>query len=385
MVRYVVSVEGANGRRYALGDRDSVCLGRADDNAIAFPGERVVSRNHARLAMDGFQLQLESHGRNGTLVNGAFIRNGVPHTLRQGDVIELGPGGPQLKVTEATAAAQQATATSPWMYWTAAAVGTVAAVVIATFVIWNQQEQQLQQRVESAEERIERQTELASRLSDRLSGLERASERLSRRFDEEISHIASSYEEGGEGSAADVGFPSHVLQSVYLVGAANTANSITSIGTCFSIRQSGTLVTNYHVVEGAARVYVERDNEYFPARIVTEDPRLDVAVLRVRFRTEPLVPRNLGRDEVGIGVFAVGFPWADQTRGSATVTRGVVSGVTGDGDRLITDAAINPGNSGGPLVDAEGRVLGMNTSVMRNADVDGAAFAVTIDAILGRL
>lgn len=382
MSRSVVAVEGTKSREYAFQDGESLTIGRATENTIAFSGQDVVSRRHARLILERQQLQLESHGRNGTLVNGAFIRNAKTHTLKQGDVIQFGPGGPRLKVLEAPTSHAQSTSSGPWLRWSAATATTVLVALITTLVVWHQRETRIQERVEAAEEQIEEQTERAHELGNRLSSLERASEKLSQRFDQEMERITAGYGSQAHGGSQSPGFPSEVLESVYLVGAASSSGSITTIGTCFSVNRSGTLVTNHHVIEGAANVYVKRNSEYYPARIVTRDSRLDVAVLRVGFPTTPLQTRELGRDEVGIEAFAVGFPWTNYTRGHATVTRGVVSGITGNGNRLITDADINPGNSGGPLVDSSGRVIGMNTSALGDTVEDGAAFAVTVDAIL---
>lgn len=382
MARSVIVAEGRGKRQYALEEGDSITIGRAHHNTITFADNEVVSREHATLKFEKGQLAIVSSGLNGTLINGAFIRNGVAYPLKQGDVIQLAPSGPRLTVIQTAKRLGPVYSSGTRMRWVTAATLVMAATFLGTILLWIETEDSLGERVRAAEERIDKQSEIASDLENRFSNLSKANERLSRKFDEQVSRITATEGTSDNYGTEDAGFPSNILDSVYLVGAADGSNSVHSIGTSFSVHQSGILVTNFHVIENAAEVYIERDNQYYPARIVAQDPTLDVAVLRVGFSTRPLEPRQLAYVDRGIDVFAVGFPWVDQTEGHATVTRGVVSGITADRNHLITDATINPGNSGGPLVDENGRVVGMNSSVLGNGEARGAALAVTIDAIL---
>jgi S1-C subfamily serine protease len=263
-------------------------------------------------------------------------------------------------------------------------VGLVALAVVLLGV-WIARQQALQERLETTEERLAEQGQMTDELRERLSGLERANERLSEKFDTQVDRIVRDSQPTSESRTQRQDFPSHVLDSVYLVSAVNNRNSVQNIGTCFSVHSSGLLVTNYHVVRNAHSVYVTYRDQYFPAKVISYDASLDVAVMQVQFPTEPLPVRRLSQETLGVDAFAIGFPWARRTGGEATVTKGIVSSVTEDRDMLITDATINPGNSGGPLVDSEGRVMGMNTSVMRTERVEGAAFAVTISSILQML
>ena len=149
------------------------------------------------------------------------------------------------------------------------------------------------------------------------------------------------------------------------------------------------MATNNHVVEGATKVQVLMpDGKHFVAEVQGTDPVQDVAILRLN---DPSLPRAEFADstklQVGQPVMAIGSPLGQENQGS--VTTGVISGlhrfITAGGgnpaagnsetlpDVIQTDAAINPGNSGGPLVDAAGKVVGMNTAASSNANSIGYA------------
>lgn len=161
-----------------------------------------------------------------------------------------------------------------------------------------------------------------------------------------------------------------------------------SKGTGFLIAENGELLTNNHVIEGAEFIQVQLDDgRRFEASVLGRDPRLDVALLRVKAPGVRLQPARLGdsdRLEVGDWVMAIGNPFGL----SQTVTAGIVSAVgrTGRevdlgagnfGNLLQTDASINPGNSGGPLLNLDGEVVGINVAVRREAQ--GVGFAIPIN------
>jgi S1-C subfamily serine protease len=158
-------------------------------------------------------------------------------------------------------------------------------------------------------------------------------------------------------------------------------------GTGFVLTADGYIVTNNHVIDGVDRIEVAFTNgDLEPADVVGHDPSTDLAVLKVD-RTG-LATIEIGDSEaaqVGDEVVAIGNALA--LEGGLTVTRGIISGTnrtveTNVGGSLLgmvqTDAAINPGNSGGPLLDASGRVLGINTAIANPNAAQNVGFAIPI-------
>jgi Do/DeqQ family serine protease len=161
--------------------------------------------------------------------------------------------------------------------------------------------------------------------------------------------------------------------------------AVTSLGSGVIVSPEGYVLTNAHVVERGTRLRVGLlDGREFTARVVGADPSSDLAVLKLQ-TSERLPFVAAGRSDdlmIGETVIAIGNPFGL----SHTVTTGVVSAVHRNfkaGDRTLfdfvqTDASINPGNSGGPLLDIDGRLIGINTAILgeRNA---GIGFAIPID------
>ncbi|HEX8254954.1 MAG TPA: trypsin-like peptidase domain-containing protein [Thermoanaerobaculia bacterium] len=158
-----------------------------------------------------------------------------------------------------------------------------------------------------------------------------------------------------------------------------------SLGSGFVWSKDGIIVTNNHVVEGASRIVVNlNDGRQLPATLLGVDPDSDLAVLRVQEKNLAAAPIGTSSDlMIGESVVAVGNPFGL----SGTVTTGVVSALGRSvpsqdqtrtfTDFIQTDASINPGNSGGPLLNIEGRVIGINVAIY--AQAQGIGFAIPVD------
>jgi serine protease Do len=157
------------------------------------------------------------------------------------------------------------------------------------------------------------------------------------------------------------------------------------LGSGVIVSPEGYILTNNHVIDGAdtVKVVLSPGNEEYTAEVVGVDPKSDVAVLKID--ADDLQPIELGdSDQILVGdlVLAIGNPFGV----GQTVTMGMVSakgrahmGLDYE-DFIQTDAAINPGNSGGALVDAEGRLIGVNTAILSQSGGNlGIGFAIPIN------
>jgi len=154
------------------------------------------------------------------------------------------------------------------------------------------------------------------------------------------------------------------------------------IGSGVIATKDGYILTNNHVVDGADEVKVAlQDGREFTAKVIGRDPKTDIAVIKIDAKDLPAVPMaDSEKVEVGDVVLAIGNPFGI----GQTVTTGIVSATGRAGavgldyeDFIQTDAAINPGNSGGALVDAEGRLIGINTAILsRSGGNQGIGFAI---------
>jgi serine protease Do len=172
---------------------------------------------------------------------------------------------------------------------------------------------------------------------------------------------------------------------------------VAGMGSGFIIHPDGLVVTNEHVVRGATDVVVTvADGRDFDGRVEGTDEVNDLALIRLVTDGAPLPVAPLGRSDdllIGEWVVAIGNPFGQLLSNTEpTVTAGVISGlgrniVPGGADHrgyylgmIQTDASINPGNSGGPLVNADGEVIGVNSSIFtRGGGSEGLGFAIPIN------
>lgn len=162
-------------------------------------------------------------------------------------------------------------------------------------------------------------------------------------------------------------------------------------GTGFVWDEKGYIVTNFHVVEGARKITITlQDQSNWPAEVVGLAPERDLAVLKIdapKGRLKALPLGDSGALRVGRKVLAIGNPFGLD----ATLTTGVVSAlgreIESPNQRKITnviqtDAAINPGNSGGPLLNSEGRLIGVNTMIYSPSGASaGIGFAIPVNTV----
>jgi serine protease Do len=170
-------------------------------------------------------------------------------------------------------------------------------------------------------------------------------------------------------------FPPHPLGHEYEFG----------LGSGVIVTSNGYILTNNHVVDHASEVKVTlHDGREFTAKVIGRDPESDIAVVKIDAHNLPVAHMaDSSKVEVGDVVLAIGDPFGV----GQTVTMGIVSakdrgnmGIEDYEDFIQTDAAINPGNSGGPLVDTEGRIIGINTAILsRSGGNQGIGFAIPSD------
>ncbi|MBI5682389.1 MAG: trypsin-like peptidase domain-containing protein [Deltaproteobacteria bacterium] len=157
------------------------------------------------------------------------------------------------------------------------------------------------------------------------------------------------------------------------------------------IDKKGNILTNYHVVENAQMLEVTlSDSSKWEAKVIGADPSNDIAVIRIDAPSDKLKPIQFGNSaglKVGQKVLAIGNPFGLER----TLTVGIVSSLgrtmRAANGRLMrgiiqTDAAINPGNSGGPLLDSDGRMIGVNSAIFSPVGASvGIGFAIPVNTV----
>jgi S1-C subfamily serine protease len=170
--------------------------------------------------------------------------------------------------------------------------------------------------------------------------------------------------------------------AVVFIGNVDTSGQVASIGSGFVVDANGTVVTNYHVIEGAQDLQVKmKDGEiYDRVDVVDYDARRDIAVIKIRaFKPLPTLALATADVEVGEEAVAIGNPKGLEH----TVSAGIVSAFRqAEGYRLIQiSVPISPGSSGGPLFNMEGKVIGITSAGVVAEGAQNLNFAVPIDYV----
>jgi serine protease Do len=157
------------------------------------------------------------------------------------------------------------------------------------------------------------------------------------------------------------------------------------VGSGFFISSDGYILTNNHVVKDSNGIYVTLTNgKEYKAKVIGTDPRTDIALIKIDIHgVTPLPIGDSDKLKKGQWVLAIGSPFGLDS----TVTAGIVSAINRDtGDYLPfiqTDVAVNPGNSGGPLINLEGKVVGINSEIIsRSGGFMGISLAIPIDEVM---
>ncbi|MDA3821906.1 MAG: trypsin-like peptidase domain-containing protein, partial [Bacteroidales bacterium] len=164
----------------------------------------------------------------------------------------------------------------------------------------------------------------------------------------------------------------------------NNMSKKKGLGSGFVISSDGYICTNYHVIKGVDKVYVNVHNKHYEAKIIGFDKTTDIALLKIKPKgiLKPVYFGNSDKTSVGDWAIAIGNPFGLDR----TFTVGVISAIRRSDVDMIgnshiqTDASINPGNSGGPLINIYGEVIGINRMIYSKSGGNmGIGFAIPIN------
>ena len=146
------------------------------------------------------------------------------------------------------------------------------------------------------------------------------------------------------------------------------------------VGSNGYIATCLHVVDRMATIRVILDGISYPAKVVAQNPDQDLAILQINARHLPVAAfAEDSSTQLAEDVFAFGYPLSNVLGDDLKVATGTVSGVLNDpalGERIQTDAPVNPGNSGGPLVNSNGQVIGVTSSMLSPAVATSVGLAI---------
>lgn len=135
-----------------------------------------------------------------------------------------------------------------------------------------------------------------------------------------------------------------------------------SSGSGFAISKDGHVITNNHVIEGCQNVKIHHKGKVISASVLKVDSKNDLALLKGNFRPSTVFPLSRAKPKILQDIYVAGYPFGKTVSTSVKVTKGIVSSLTGIGNKLSNiqiDAALQPGNSGGPILNDRGNVIGV--------------------------
>ena len=171
---------------------------------------------------------------------------------------------------------------------------------------------------------------------------------------------------------------------------------IVSSGSGFSISNDGLLVTNEHVIRGCSLVMVTDNGQNYAAVVRDIDEQNDLALLKTEIRPRHVYALSQNGTDILREIYVAGYPFGRMVSNSVKVTKGIVSSLVGlknNSAQIQIDAPIQVGNSGGPVLDSEGRVVGVSVSKLDTFDVikksnqipEGVGFAVKSETLIQML
>ena len=167
-------------------------------------------------------------------------------------------------------------------------------------------------------------------------------------------------------------------------------------GSGFSISRDGLIVTNHHVIDGCSAVAVSDKGEMYRAIVQSVDERNDLALLKSKLRPAHVFALNPEGTDILREIYVAGYPFGRMVSNSVKVTKGIVSSLVGlenNSAQIQIDAPIQVGNSGGPILDSEGRVVGVSVSKLDAFEVmkkkkqipEGVGFGVKSETLIQML
>jgi len=346
-------------------DSNSVRIGRGSDNSITLR-DKKISRNHILIFRDKNNLRIKDlNSTNGSYINNIKIKPDRFYDIKTEDNIRIGSSIIRISPEKHTQRTK-----NKLIIPLAISLSTVVIIAIILISIFaNNDRKPAETIIESPTETIEAIDE--PEIEDEDIVLE---DNTAKNVDEIPSDVSSIIE--------------NILPSVVEIGVV-TKNGEEYGGSGVIYNDNGYIITNYHVIENSETIYVRTyDGNIISAKLIGSKKNFDLALLKIESQNLKVpifgTSNNL---KIGQDVVAIGSPYGL----TGTATKGIVSSLKREVkfdfinilNAIQHDADINPGNSGGPLIDLDGKVVGINFSIISpDYSSSGLSFAIPIDLVL---